>query len=256
MIKAAFFDLDGTLVSFKTHQVSEGTIRAFDRMHALGIRTFLSTGRPICVVPQLPLSFDGHVTMNGGYCFVGDKVLFKNPIPLDESNQWIRYAEQHNICTLIFTEHDMFVNPVKSAAADAVAREVNFPIPPVRTTQELLGMECYQAIAVMERHEDQAVAQMLPHCRLPRWHDHFTDVINVNNSKAVGIQSILDHFGLTPAECIAFGDGENDLEMLQYCGIGVAMGNSRDAVKAHADYVTTTVDDEGVLNALQSLSII
>lgn len=47
MIKAAFFDLDGTLVSFKTHQVSEGTIRAFDRMHALGIRTFLSTGAPM-----------------------------------------------------------------------------------------------------------------------------------------------------------------------------------------------------------------
>ena len=97
---------------------------------------------------------------------------------------------------------------------------------------------------------------MLPHCRLPRWHPQFSDLVNANNSKASGIESILRHFGIKKEECIAFGDGGNDIEMLEYCGIGVAMGNADDSVKAHADYVTTSVDEEGIEHALLSLDII
>ena len=81
MIRAAFFDIDGTLLSFKTHKVSEGTIRAFDSLHRKGIRTFISSGRPMVLIPEMPVSFDGYVTMNGGYCFVGDNVLLQRPIP-------------------------------------------------------------------------------------------------------------------------------------------------------------------------------
>lgn len=81
MIKAAFFDIDGTLLSFKTHVVSSGTVRAFEALHAQGVRTFIASGRPKVLIPDMPVSFDGYVTMNGGYCFVGDQVLLRNPIP-------------------------------------------------------------------------------------------------------------------------------------------------------------------------------
>lgn len=256
MIKTAFFDIDGTLVSFLTHQVSEGTVRAFDRLHRQGIRTFISTGRPECLIPPMPVTFDGYVTMNGGYCFMGDRVLYKNPIPQAEADRWLRYVMDNNLCTMVFTEHEMFVNTYDDPVANALCDEIKFQMPPLLPLEEMYGREAYQFIGVMDASRDAEVENSLPHCRLPRWHRLFTDIINVDNSKAVGIESILRHLGVGREECICFGDGANDIEMLEYCGIGVAMGNAPEEVRSHADYVTTSVDDEGIEQALLALSII
>ena len=256
MIKAAFFDIDGTLLSFKTHLVSPGTIQAFEELHRQGIHTFISSGRPKVLIPPMPVGFDGYVTMNGGYCFVGDQVLLRNPIPQQETDRWLQYAEQENLCTMIFTEHEMFVNTHSDHVANAIRNQLEFQMPPLLPTQQMMGRETFQVIAIMPAERDNDVLQMLPHCRLPRWHPQFSDLVNADNSKATGIDSILHHYGIDRNECIGFGDGGNDIEMLDFCGIGVAMGNADDNVKAHADYVTTSVDDEGIANALRQLHII
>lgn len=252
-MKAAFFDIDGTLLSFKTHCVSPGTVRAFEALHRKGILTFISSGRPKVLIPDMPLTFEGYVTMNGGYCFVGDKVLLKNPLPQTETDRWLRYAQEHDLCTMIFTEHEMFVNTHTNAVANAIRNQLEFQMPPLLPIEEMMGRETYQIIAVMPAERDKEVLDMLPHCRLPRWHPQFSDLINDDNSKAAGIERILKHYGISREECIGFGDGGNDIEMLEYCGIGVAMGNADDSVKAHADYVTTSVDDEGIERACQEL---
>ena len=72
--------------------------------------------------------------------------------------------------------------------------------------------------------------------------------------KARGLRQI--HYGITEQEIIAFGDAENDLEMLQYAGIGVAMGNANEELKMIADYVTTDVDDDGIWNACKHFELI
>lgn len=72
----------------------------------------------------------------------------------------------------------------------------------------------------------------------------------------MGIRHIIERDGILPEECIAFGDAENDIEMLEFCGIGVAMGNAQEKVKEIADYVTTDIDEDGIRNALQYYSII
>lgn len=256
MIKAAFFDIDGTLVSFKTHQVSEGTVNVFEQLHKQGIRTFISTGRPYGLIPQMPVKFDGYVTMNGGYCFMDDTVLYKNPIPQDEADRWVAYAKERNFCTMIFAEREMYVSRLDDPMGVAISEEVKIDVPPMCAFDKMIGMEAYQFIAVMEPEEDARVIELLPHCRLPRWHPHFSDLINASNSKAVGIESIISRLGISKEECIAFGDGANDIEMLEYCGIGVAMGNAKDDVKAHADFVTTSVDEEGIGHALHELKIV
>ena len=256
MIKAAFFDIDGTLLSFVTHRVSEGTVRAFDALHRKGIRTFISSGRPQVLIPPMPLTFEGYVTMNGGYCFIGDKVLLRNPLPQQETDRWLHYAQENGLCTMIFTEHEMFVNTYDNAVANAIRDQLEFEMPPLLPIEEMFGRETYQIIAVMPADKDAEVLEMLPHCRLPRWHPQFSDLINGHNSKAAGIESLLRHCGLKREECIAFGDGGNDIEMLQYCGIGVAMGNATPEVQAAADYVTTSVDDEGIEQALKTLDVI
>lgn len=256
MIKAAFFDIDGTLLSFKTHLVSPGTIQAFEELHRQGVHTFISSGRPKVLIPSMPVGFDGYVTMNGGYCFVGDQVLLRSPIPQQETDRWLEYAEQENLCTMIFTEHEMFVNTHSDPVANAIRNQLEFQMPPLLPTRQMMGRETFQVIAVMPAQRDNDVLQILPHCRLPRWHPQFSDLVNADNSKATGIDSILHHYGIDRNECIGFGDGGNDIEMLDFCGIGVAMGNADDNVKAHADFVTTSVDDEGIANALRQLHII
>lgn len=70
------------------------------------------------------------------------------------------------------------------------------------------------------------------------------------------IKHILDEYEIKPEECMAFGDAENDVNMLKYCGIGVALGNGTDACKAAADYITTDINDNGVENALKHFGII
>ena len=97
---------------------------------------------------------------------------------------------------------------------------------------------------------------LLSHCRMPRWHPAFSDVIPQGSSKAVGISKMLNHFGLTADEAMAFGDGANDIEMLECVGCGVAMGNAAPIVKEHADYVTDDAGSEGILNALIALKVI
>ena len=253
MIKAAFFDIDGTLLSFKTHQVSPGTIRAFQALHEQGVLTFIASGRPKVLIPDMPVSFDGYVTMNGGYCFVGDQVLLRNPIPQGETDRWLHYAQDNGLCTMLFTEHEMAINTLDDPVANAIHRQLEFEMPPLRPIEEMYGSEVFQIIAVMPAERDAEVLELLPHCRLPRWHPQFSDLVHMDNSKAVGIECVLNHFGIGCEECIAFGDGGNDIEMLQWAGTGVAMGNAADEVKAAADMVTTDVDNEGIENAINKL---
>ena len=96
----------------------------------------------------------------------------------------------------------------------------------------------------------------LNQCELNRWYPTFVDITAKGNTKAHGIQVILDHLHLSVDDAMAFGDGGNDIPMLLAAGTGIAMGNSDDKVKAAADYVTTSVDDNGIANALQRFGLI
>lgn len=89
-----------------------------------------------------------------------------------------------------------------------------------------------------------------------RWCDTFADILPAGGGKPAGLAAMLDHLGLRREESIAFGDGGNDISMLEYAGVGVAMGNALPAVKAAADYVADSVDADGVEKALQHFGLI
>ena len=253
MIKAAFFDIDGTLLSFKTHRVSEGTIRAFDKLHRAGVRTFISTGRPMVIIPDMPVSFDGYITMNGGYVFTTDnEVLRANHIPQEDTGRWLSYAQENNVCTMLFTADSMMAAQVNDVGV-ALRDQLGFEMPPVVTIDDMRGIKAYQLIAIMPPSADAHVAGLMPHCRLPRWCDVFTDIVAAGNSKASGMEAICRRFGIRQEDTIAFGDGGNDVEMLHWAGIGVAMGNAADEVKQSADMVTLDVDSEGIEHAVNKI---
>ena len=82
------------------------------------------------------------------------------------------------------------------------------------------------------------------------------DVIPKGVDKAKGIAAVAAHFGFGMDECMAFGDGGNDIEMLKYAGTGIAMGNASDNVKASADHVTGSVDEDGIGMALHHFGVL
>ena len=233
MNKALFFDIDGTLVSFKTHEVPESTIEALQKAHDRGNKIFISTGRPYQIINNLgPLQqrglIDGYITMNGAYCFIDDNVLYKSPIPQETVKNVAEISRREGFPTIFVGEKSM-----KVCQPDEKVRK-NFLTPDF----------------------EPKIKPYLNQCELNRWYPTFVDITAKGNTKAHGIQVILDHLHLSVDDAMAFGDGGKAISMLLAAGTGIAMGNSDDKVKAAADYVTTSVDDNGIANALQRFGLI
>src|SRR5690606_27011216 len=89
-----------------------------------------------------------------------------------------------------------------------------------------------------------------------RWHEDAIDVLPIGGSKAKGIEAMLTKLGIDRTETVAFGDGLNDKEMLEYVGFGIAMGNAHPEVIPYADYTTTHVDELGIRNGLIAAGIL
>ena len=104
-------------------------------------------------------------------------------------------------------------------------------------------------------YEPELMARM-PKCVSGRWHPEFTDITANGADKGKGILAMACHEGFDPSQTIAFGDGGNDTSMILQAGIGVAMGNAIDELKQQADYVTTSVDEDGILNPLRHFQVI
>ena len=121
---------------------------------------------------------------------------------------------------------------------------------------DVIDQGILQITPFLTEEEERKVLPELHGCNSARWYPAFCDITSAKADKANGIRAIADRLGIDISETMAFGDGGNDESMLRAAGVGVAMGNALDSVKAHADYVTTDVDNDGVWNALKHFGII
>lgn len=257
MIQAVFFDIDGTLVSFLTHRVPESTVKAIAALRARGIRVFVASGRHILSINNLgDLQFDGYITLNGGYCIVGGQVVYKHGILREDIASVVRYMKQTDEFPCIFVhEHALYMN-YKNEQTREIFRMLNFPEPPCVSLHEATEGEIFQLVAFFTRDRERGIMATMPHCEATRWNPLFSDVIPRGSSKQVGVDKIIEYFGIPLEETMAFGDGGNDIPMLRHAGIGVAMGNAENEVKRAADYVTAAVDEDGIEKALLYFGVI
>lgn len=257
MIKAVFFDIDGTLVSFKTHRVPDSAKRAIAALRAKGVRVFIASGRQLLAINNLEdLQFDGYVTLNGGYCIVGEQVIYKHSMPSEDMVSLVQYMEERENFPCIFVHENAFCINYTDERTDEVFRLLNFPQPPTLPLREAATGDIFQLVAFFTKEQEKAIMAVMPHCEATRWNPLFSDVIPKGSSKQVGVDKMLDYFGISLDESMAFGDGGNDVLMLKHVGIGVAMGNAEDEVKRAADYVTGSVDEDGVEKALRHFGVI
>lgn len=258
MIRALFLDVDGTLVSFKTHRVPDSTRAALLLAHERGVRIFIATGRAASDLGVLEgIPYDGVVGLNGSCCVAADgREVSRAVIPQADFERALELGRKLDFPVALELDEGVFVDRV-TPAVEELARMVAHPVPVQTDLQELFARsECCQMCFYLDAQTERRVMAELPGLIASRWCDLFSDVNVRGVDKATGMASFLADYSLTTSEAMAFGDGGNDVAMLRAAGVGVAMGNACAEALAAADYVTEGVDDHGIRKALEYYKVI
>ena len=262
--KIAFFDVDGTTVITSEGFVRQPAAEALRRLKASGVKLCIATGRPPVhtrIVSEAMGGADYTVSCNG--CIVVDregKIVYEAPIDPETFEKIRQYAaETGSGLAWHFTDqtyiYDNGERVVKHYTRVKEGAEVyRFCPDQDRHLREGEGKYPYNALMVVD--DPDALVQFvasLGNMRIDRpWVDQF-DVFCQGQSKAIGIEAVLEKEGLPWDDVICFGDSDNDLEMLEKAGCGVCMGNGSDKSKAVADYITDSIDQDGLAKAINKI---
>ena len=264
-IRAIFLDIDGTLVSFSTHRIPDSAVHALTKARGKGIKVFIATGRPTVIIDNLGQLqsaglIDGYITMNGAYCYQGDRTISSTAIPPQCVSSVWKWCTEHGRTCIAIREHDLCINRDSAELQEIFYNQLKCttPMPELEPDQDINSMPIYQLTAFFSPDEEQSseLASALNGCNTGRWHNSFTDITAAGCTKSRGIDAFAGAFGFSLSQTMAFGDGGNDIPMLQHAGIGIAMGGASDNVKAASDYVTDSVDEDGISRALAHFGII
>lgn len=259
MIKAIFFDIDGTLISKQNPRITVELKETLDKVREKGILLFIATGRHSSEIADLKLNedyhFDGYLTLNGCYCYNDKEVLHKGSIDKEDVKNIITLLENDEAACMFVEDNYMYINKVNPRVEIAQAA-IHTPVPPVDDITRALQHDIYQIIPYVTDDEIKDFLKVAKTCKGTRWHPLAYDIIGKNGGKSNGIEAILKHYRIQKEEIMAFGDGHNDIDMLEYAGIGVAMENATVEVKEASDYITKSVDENGVLYALKHFHVL
>lgn len=254
-IRAAFFDIDGTLLPFDAQKVPRDTCEALAALRQNGVRLYIATGRPPVRLPVLDgIQFDGYVTMNGQFCYEQDPAhpFYRRTLPRDAMRTLVPWLARTQLPVAFVEENFVYANTQAAAGNGFFVPEV----PVIDPAERVLTHDTYQLSAFFPaRWQDEFMAHC-PGCTATRWNPDFADILPEGGGKPAGIGRVLERLGLGPENAIAFGDAENDLAMLRYVGLGVAMGNADARVRREASYVTTACDAGGIAGALRHFGLI
>ncbi len=264
MIKALFFDIDGTLVDFETHRIPDDVLKALYALKEKGYKLCLASGRPpvhlLGMTEQLQnFPWDAKVLFNGQYCVdENNHLISERKIAVSAIASLIPYLQKNpDIHAMFFDLQNSYVLwENKQFNEQAEKSGMKDMIPLVITADELLKKDIYQICPYIPEEKDDEFVAHAKGVKSARWTPVFADIIPEDGGKVEGIKAMLDLFEIKQEECMSFGDGGNDIGMLDFAGIGVAMGNANDRVKAHADYVTDDCKDSGLLKAFQHFELL
>lgn len=245
-VKIIFFDIDGTLIDMTKKAISDKTVETLLRLKENGVKICIATGRAPGSVPKFDgVDFDAFLTFNGSYCFNSSDVILSTPIPKVDVEKMIENATRINRPVSIDGKDRVVANGTDKDLSDyfGFAKQET---PVSDDFDEVLKGEIYQMMMGGRKDEYDDILKDVENARITAWWDRAVDIIPANGGKGKGIEAILEYYGIDRSESMAFGDGGNDIEMLQTVGTGVAMGNALDNVKAIADEICGTSADDGI----------
>ena len=236
--KAIFMDIDGTLLSRRG--VSQRVIDTIQRARAQGHLFFLCTGRSLGNMPKELRNtdyLDGYVMGCGMHCVKGDEVIYHDRIPAELVLKLAKFSLEQ--------EHECWYEGENRVLATYSDRDHIACFNSIEAFEEILKTEPVTKMTIQGPYREEYDEMF------SEWFDiygmgTYSDVIKRGVTKATGMQRVLDYVGISRENCIGIGDSVNDLPMIEFAGLGVAMGNAPDGVKARADVVTESIDNDGV----------
>ena len=245
-IKIIFFDIDGTLVDPATGRISEKTAEALNRLREKGILRCVVTGRPPASLPDFgSLEFDMLSTFNGSYCYSGSEAIYSNPISAKDVRQVLKNAAAMGRPVSVAVRNRLAANGIDQDLYDYY-RVAGLELTVAEDFEEVCREDVYQLMLGYRDGDEPALLLGTEDVKLAISWERAVDVIPRTGGKGSAIAHILKHYHIAPEEAMAFGDHQNDLEMLQAVGTGVAMGNSTEELKAVASDICGPVSEDGI----------
>lgn len=246
MVKIIFFDIDGTLVDMQAKKISPKTAEALQRLQNRGIRICIATGRPTVCLPKFEgVDFDAFLTFNGSCCYDRSGPIFRNPLLAEDVQKVIRNAAGLGRPVAIATKDTIAANGEEDDLTDYFAIGGR-PVPVAEDFAEISREEIYQMMLGCRESDYPAIVKGTQNAQVVGWWGRAADVVPADGGKGTGIRKILEHYNLDKSEAMAFGDGNNDIDMLNAVGTGVAMGNASAQLKAIADAICGPVTEDGI----------
>lgn len=258
-ISAVFFDLDGTLIDPATHTVPQSNIEAVYELIEESIPVYVATGRDYGMVKSIPIikdiPFSGYVCSNGQQVFDHDgSVISSHFFSSTQVDQLVALCAKENMAINL-------VSPTCTLAPLGITHYMiqahsffNEPLPEV--IKKYNNEDVYMALIYNDMSYDFTIVESIEGLRTLTNHSTYADVVLASVAKSTGIDAICQRHQIAKENTMAFGDGGNDIDMLKFVGIGIAMGNASDDVKASSDFVTKSVADKGITHALRHFQLI
>ena len=257
-----FFDIDGTILPVGKH-IPKSTLDAFEKAGSLGHRLFFCTGRsPFELTDELrALPFDGGVFSSGAHVVVDGKTIFSKCLNAEQRAFFFSVVERFDLLWILQSDDGSYLTQeaqdfycdltrqVYSRSIDFLGFHIvdSFPVdkPIVKMfilSKKGLVLEARKAFEG-PLHSVNNTNGLSAECA--------AELMAPDLTKASGIAHILSYLGEDASSTVGIGDGENDIEMIETCNLGIAMGNSCDELKEKADYVTSDIEDDGLAKAME-----
>jgi Cof subfamily protein (haloacid dehalogenase superfamily) len=211
---------------------------AIAKLQEQGVLCIVATGRHMIQMSKLPVAdipFDGFVMLNGQLVLDKEQnVLFGVPIEGKAKEFLVEKFNDHTYPAVLVERDQMYLNCVTEHVLD-VNKRMSITLLPL---SDYRGGDIYQICAYLRPEDEYLVDPIKEDCVLTGWHYGGKDIIAAGGGKMAGIKRYLEHAGLKREEIIAFGDAENDLEMMKMAGCSVCLCNGMPENKEIADYIT------------------
>ena len=269
--KILFFDIDGTLMMFGGI-IPESAKQALYAAKANGHKLIICTGRSRAGVSAgiEALPFDGYVCASGGYVEYEGKVVYHETWKPETIEKFVAFATENQVLFHLQCSGRIYVLDEQKAIIDRKweKRFADFGLPLKQFDSIAFSREeikntpdVDKAMYMDSPFSLEQMQQMLPDYEVTgssfdKEEAQNGEVTSEGITKAHGMKRLLDYIGAEVADSVAYGDGPNDYEMLEFAGIGVAMGNADESLKQKADMVTSAIDEDGIYHSMKALHLI
>jgi Cof subfamily protein (haloacid dehalogenase superfamily) len=252
------FDIDGTILDHD-NRIPASTKEAITLLQDKGHEVAIATGRAPYFIEGIRdvLNVDSFVCFNGQYVEIGGKTVYQNPIPTELLKKLYTFSSDQTHPLVYMGAKEMKSTVEKHHVVEKCLASLDIDTSDLKMDATYYKeMEVFQTLLFCKEQEETVYRESITDLGFVRWHPQSIDVLPMGGSKAIGVERYMEHQGYDKKNVYAFGDNFNDVEMLQFVGHGVAMGNAPEQVKRIAKYVTKDVAEDGIAHGLERLGLL